>query len=57
MYRFPGESALWKEKHMKLTSLILWLTVGAIVGWIASWMAEVERRHAGVNPIPVENME
>ena len=42
---------------MKLTNLILWLTVGAIVGWIASWMAEVEHRREAANPIPLDDSE
>ena len=27
---------------MKLMNFILWLTAGAIIGWIAGWMAEAE---------------
>lgn len=38
---------------MKLLNFLLWLSAGALVGWIASWMAEAERRRL-VMPVVVD---
>ena len=32
---------------MNFINFIVWLTVGAIVGWFASQMVDNERRHTG----------
>lgn len=39
---------------MKLTNFILWLSVGAFIGWMAGWMAEVERRRQSVTPVAID---
>jgi hypothetical protein len=42
----------FERRKMKLFNFILWLSAGALVGWIASWMAEAERRRL-VMPVVV----
>ena len=38
---------------MKLTNFILWLSVGAFIGWMAGWMAEVGRRQS-ITPVTID---
>ena len=44
---------------MELLKFILWLTVGAVIGWFANRMIEVERRqiHKALILGDVENAE
>jgi len=39
---------------MKLINFILWLSAGAFIGWIASWMAEAERRRLNITPVTID---
>jgi uncharacterized membrane protein YeaQ/YmgE (transglycosylase-associated protein family) len=39
---------------MKLITFILWLSVGASIGWIAGWMAEAQHRRIVMPVVSVE---
>jgi hypothetical protein len=42
-----------KEKNMELLKFIMWLTVGAVIGWFANRLVEVEQRRT-VKLVPLE---
>ncbi len=42
---------------MKLSNFIIWLSVGAFVGWIASWMSAAERRRLVVKTVPASDSD
>jgi len=42
---------------MKLIDFLLWLSAGAIIGWIAGWMAKAEHGRRSITPVAIDVSE